>query len=150
MRIQLSAPGKAGHKSIHEDWASVAAAAARLLDCGECDLVVRESPDGGTTYYYASEAEADSDWDGAYAVQAREMPRYVVRSIRDAEMTWARLGPVEDERYHSREDACRAAGQLGQWGGVVIDLEAGTCDWGHAVVPVGQDAPPVAALEMQS
>lgn len=41
MRIQLSAPAKSGHKSIHE-----------------CGLVVRESPDGGTTYYYAMEVRS--------------------------------------------------------------------------------------------
>lgn len=47
-------------------------AVCELLGCAWHDVVETESPDGAMTYYYASEAEADADLDGAYAVQSRE------------------------------------------------------------------------------
>lgn len=51
----------------------LAAEAARLLDCEQEDVVDVISPDGGTVYCYATQADADADADGAYAIQYTEL-----------------------------------------------------------------------------
>ena len=44
------------------------------LDARAVALMIEvESPDGGTTYCYATQADADADTDGAYAVQYSEV-----------------------------------------------------------------------------
>jgi hypothetical protein len=69
---QLSAPAKSGYLKTFDTEAEAQEHAAELCHCHVDDLILVESPDGGTTYCYGSQEEADADRDGAYAVQYRE------------------------------------------------------------------------------
>lgn len=68
----LSAPAHSGYRREFKSMAEMDAAAAEILHCDAEDIVESVSPDGGTVYYYASQAAADADLDGAYAVQYTE------------------------------------------------------------------------------
>jgi hypothetical protein len=67
--ITLSAPAKSGYTAEFESIEDAQAKAAELLGCSVDDMIEVLSPDGGTIYCYATQKEADSDQDGAYAVQ---------------------------------------------------------------------------------
>ena len=69
----LSAPALSGYEKKFESIMELAAEAARLLDCEQEDVVDVISPDGGTVYCYATQADADADADGAYAIQYTEL-----------------------------------------------------------------------------
>lgn len=73
MAYELSAPSKSGFREQYEDVEAIREKAANLLDCAQADLVEVESGDGDITYCYASQAAADADPDGAFAVQYREV-----------------------------------------------------------------------------
>lgn len=68
----LSAPNKSGYRQEFTDLSALRAQAAEFLGCPVADLVENESGDGGTHYFYASQADAEADEDGAYAIQYRE------------------------------------------------------------------------------
>lgn len=70
--ITLSAPNFSGYMGQFDTAAAAELKAAWLLNVALDNLVTRESGDGGTTYCYASEADADADRDGAYAVRYSE------------------------------------------------------------------------------
>ena len=65
----LSAPAKGGYKVEFESIERARIAAAALLDVALNNMIEIESGDGGTIYCYASQADADADQTGAYAVQ---------------------------------------------------------------------------------
>jgi hypothetical protein len=67
--VTLSAPNKSGYKETFETISGARTKAAWLLDTTVDDMVETESGDGSITYCYPSQAEADADQDGAYAVQ---------------------------------------------------------------------------------
>lgn len=67
--VTLSAPAKSGYKAEFESISEARIAAAQLLDMAMDEMIEIESGDGGTTYCYASQADADADQDGAYAVK---------------------------------------------------------------------------------
>ena len=67
--ITLSAPAKSGYNAEFESIEATRIAAAELLGVTVDDMIEVESGDGGTTYCYASQADAAADQDGAYAVQ---------------------------------------------------------------------------------
>ena len=67
--IILSAPAKSGYTEQFESTSEAQAKAAELLGVSADDMIEVESPDGGTTYCYATQEDADADRDGAYAVQ---------------------------------------------------------------------------------
>ncbi len=82
---RLSAPALSGYEKEFDTVDEARMEAAKLLSgihyiddqmiefqVTVADMVEVESGDGGTTYCYASQEEADSDNDGAYAVQYRE------------------------------------------------------------------------------
>jgi hypothetical protein len=69
MTHTLSAPRKSGYERQFESIDDLRVVAAGLLDCTVEEMIEVESGDGGTVYCYASQAEADADQDGAYAVQ---------------------------------------------------------------------------------
>jgi hypothetical protein len=84
--VVLSAPAKSGYRAGFETVAACRAKAAELLSgLREIDgeiveltitpdtMIETDSPDGGTTYCYATQADADADQDGAYAVQYSEV-----------------------------------------------------------------------------
>ena len=79
--IELSAPDKSGYTARFGSIEEAQAKAASILGITEEDMIERESPDGGTTYYYASEAEAEADADGAYAVQSCTIPEAVGEAL---------------------------------------------------------------------
>ena len=66
----LSAPGKGGYCKEFESIEAARKAAAELLGVAMEEMVEVESPDGGLTYCYASQAAADADWDGRHAERA--------------------------------------------------------------------------------
>ena len=68
--IILSAPAKSGFRREFEDVEQARACAAELLGVTIEEMVEVESPDGGLTYCYGSQAEADADWDGRHADKA--------------------------------------------------------------------------------
>ena len=67
--MTLSAPRNSGYKAKCETVDAARVAAAELLDVTVPEMIEIESCDGGTTYCYASQSDADADRDGAYAVQ---------------------------------------------------------------------------------
>jgi hypothetical protein len=67
--VTLSAPARSGYKAEFESIDEARIAAAGLLDVVIDDMIEVESGDGNTTFCYASQADADVDQDGAYAVQ---------------------------------------------------------------------------------
>lgn len=75
MAYRLSAPSKSGYEGVFDTLAEVReAAAAKLGDWTEPvsvdDMIeVTGGGDGRTIYCYATQADADADDDGAYAVQ---------------------------------------------------------------------------------
>lgn len=72
-RYQVSAPAQSGFRAEFETTNEAREKATDLLGCTVDEMEERESPDGGTTYCYATVAEADADPDGAYAVQYSEI-----------------------------------------------------------------------------
>lgn len=73
--IILSAPKKSGYRSECETAGQARLEAAEILGVDLADMIEVVSPDGGTTYCYASQEDADEDLDGAYAVQYGEARR---------------------------------------------------------------------------
>lgn len=90
-RYLLSAPAKGGYRETFIGLFEVQVQAAKILGIVEpsehgsmvglatdryaravASMIGVESPDGGTTYCYATQADADADQDGAYAVQYSE------------------------------------------------------------------------------
>lgn len=67
----LSAPSHAGYQRHCTTIRELRRHTAQLLGVPAARIVEVESPDGGTTYCYASQADADADSTGAYAVQYR-------------------------------------------------------------------------------
>ena len=65
----LSAPANSGYEEQFETVGEARAAAANILDIDVDFMIETESGDGGTTYCYATQEDADDDTDGAYAVQ---------------------------------------------------------------------------------
>jgi len=74
MQIELSAPRQSGYEQIFETVAEARSAAAEILGVPVADMV-EVGPVGGedVTYCYATQADADDDQDGAYAVQYKEV-----------------------------------------------------------------------------
>jgi len=68
--ITVSAPAKSGFRKEFEDVEQARACAAELLGVSMADMVEVESPDGGLTFCYASQADAAADWDGRHAETA--------------------------------------------------------------------------------
>lgn len=66
---RLSAPRKSGYEKQFESMEDLREKAADLLNCTVDEMIEVESGDGGTVHCYASQADADADQDGAYAVQ---------------------------------------------------------------------------------
>ena len=74
MQIELSAPSKSGYEEVYATVAEARAAAANILGVSVADMI-EVGPVGGedVTYCYASQADADDDQDGAYAVQYKAL-----------------------------------------------------------------------------
>ena len=74
MQIELSAPGNSGYERTFETVAEAREAAAGILGVSVADMI-EVGPVGGedVTYCYATQADADNDQDGAYAVQYKEV-----------------------------------------------------------------------------
>ena len=68
----VSAPAQSGFEKTVETEQAAWDLAAKLVGVATDDMETRESPDGATTYCYASEADAEADTDGAYEVQFRK------------------------------------------------------------------------------
>lgn len=68
VKIRLSAPAFGGYTAEYESESETQERAAAMLGVSVTDLIEIESPDGSTTYLYATQAAADSDRDGAYAI----------------------------------------------------------------------------------
>lgn len=70
--IELSAPAKSGFRKEFETTDEAREKAAELLGIS-LDAMIEVGPLGGddVTYCYATQEDADSDTDGAYAVQYR-------------------------------------------------------------------------------
>jgi hypothetical protein len=73
----LSAPARGGFRQEFDTVEEAIEKAAELLGVDVATMIQIESPDGATTYCYASQAAADSDLDGAYAVQYAAAPKAV-------------------------------------------------------------------------
>lgn len=71
--IELSAPAKSGYRRQFETVEEARDRAAAILGVTVATMIEAKSPDGETTYCYASQEDADADQDGAYAVQYREV-----------------------------------------------------------------------------
>ena len=66
----VSAPAKSGYRKEFKSIEQARACAAELLGVTMEDMVEVESPDGGLTYCYSSQTEADADYDGRHAEKA--------------------------------------------------------------------------------
>lgn len=74
MQIELSAPRQSGYEQTLDTVAEARAAAAGILGVSVDDMI-EVGPVGGedVTYCYATQADADDDQDGAYAVQYKAL-----------------------------------------------------------------------------
>ena len=79
--IRLSAPSKSGYSRDFDTTQEARVMAAYLLDVAVEDMVEIESPDGGETYCYGSQAELEADLDGAYAVKYFPVSAADLRSV---------------------------------------------------------------------
>lgn len=79
--IELSAPRQNGYEKTFETVAEARSAAADILGISVADMI-EVGPVGGedVTYCYATQADADDDQDGAYAVQYKEIHHALVLS----------------------------------------------------------------------
>jgi hypothetical protein len=67
----VSAPSKGGYQRTFDSLSDALAMVGELLGLDVDDITEVLSPDGGTVYCYASQADADADRDGSYAVAYR-------------------------------------------------------------------------------